>query len=188
VTVPPTLPLPLPDPALVDGSVLLRPWRTEDAPVLADAWADPDIARWTGAPAGCSPEDARRWIEGEADRRNRGLALDLVVTLHDVPVGEVGIARFDRRRRVAEIGWWTAPEYRSRGLASTASRLVVGWAITELCVDRVYARVDPRNPASVGVARNAGLERRGSSEDGLEVWASRLDPAVPVTAGATLRA
>jgi RimJ/RimL family protein N-acetyltransferase len=184
----PTLPLPLPDPALVDHDLELRPWGPADAFVLATAWADPEVARWTGAPADCSVDSARRWIGGEADRRDRGLALDLVVTVGGTVVGEVGLCRFDRNRRIAELGWWTARPHRRRGYATRAVRLIAGWAVSELCVDRAYARVDPANAASVAVARGAGLERRGLAGDGLEVWATDHHPVGVVGAGATLRA
>ena len=181
-----TLPLPLPDPALVDGDLLLRAWQPGDAAALAAAWDDPEIAKWTGAPDDRSVATAARWIAGEGDRRSRGLALDLVVAVDGSAVGEVGITRFDRERHVAEIGWWTAPSHRGRGVASRAVRLVAGWAVTELCIERVYARVAPGNEASRAVAANAGFERRGVSEDGSEIWSSRLHPAEPVGGRATV--
>lgn len=169
----PTLPLPLPDPPLADDLVRLRAWSPDDAPALAGAWADPEVVRWTGVPTDDrSVERARAWIAGEAERRERGLALDLAVTVDGQPVGEVGISHLDPVRHLAEVGWWTAPAWRGRGIASRAVRLISTWAVTELCVERLFARVDPANPASVAVARNAGLERRGLASDGREVWAT----------------
>jgi RimJ/RimL family protein N-acetyltransferase len=188
VTSPVTLPLPLPDPALVDGDLSLRPWQDGDVHVLAGAWADPEISRWTGAPADPSVEGARRWIAGERDRRTRGLALDLVIADGGLPVGEIGITRFDRHRRTAEIGWWVVRSHRGRGLATRAARLVAAWAVTELCIDRVYARVDPRNPRSLAVARSAGLQRLGAASDGLEVWATPPHRMDDLRCGATVRA
>jgi RimJ/RimL family protein N-acetyltransferase len=173
MTVEPALPLPLPDPPLADDLVLLRPWSPADAPLLGEDWGDPEVVRWTGVPSGDrSAARARAWISGEAERREHGLALDLAVTVDGVPVGEVGISHLDPVRHLAEVGWWTAPGWRRRGLASRAVRLVAAWAVTELCVERLFARVDPANPASVAVARNAGLERRGLASDGREVWAT----------------
>jgi RimJ/RimL family protein N-acetyltransferase len=173
------LPLPLPDPPLDDGFVSLRAWQPADARALAAAWADPDVVRWTGVPDGDrSVERAARWIAGEADRRQRGLALDLVVTAGDEVVGEVGIARVDTGRRVAEAGWWLTAPARGRGLAGRAVGLFAAWAVTELCVDQLYARLDPANPASAGVAARAGFERRGLGEDGLEVWATARQVAL----------
>jgi RimJ/RimL family protein N-acetyltransferase len=80
--------LTLPDPPLADAGVgiVLRPWSSgrapgspDDAPALAAAWADPGVAAHTVVPPDATEAAARRWIAGEAVRRRRGLALDLVI-------------------------------------------------------------------------------------------------------------
>lgn len=162
-------PLPLPDPPLRDGDLHLRPWTVADAPVLAAAWADPEIARWTGVPPQRDVVYAARWIRGDADRRARGLSLDLVAVVDDAIVGEVGLAAIDRRHRTAEIGWWVVAHRRCRGLATRAAGLLAEWAVTELSIDAVVARCHPDNPASAGVARAAGFRPLGVDGDH-EVW------------------
>ncbi len=116
-----------------------------------------------------------RWIGTEADRRSRGLALDLAVELIEESkvVGEVGLARLDVPRGLAEAGWWIAAEHRGRGLASRAVGLLADWALAELSVEQLYARLDPANEPSIAVARAAGFDRRGVASDGLEVWSRR---------------
>lgn len=166
----PPFPLPLPDPALSDGDLHLRPWVPEDAPVLAAAWADPEIARWTGVPPTHDEAAALRWIGGDADRRARGLSLDLVAVVDDAIVGEVGLARLDPTARCAEIGWWVVAHRRGRGLATRAAALLAEWTVTELSIDTVVARCHPENPASGGVARAAGFRRAGH-HDGVDLWA-----------------
>lgn len=150
-------PIPLPDPPLAAGGLVLRPWTTDDAPALAAAWADPDVERWTGVPARTDEAAARLWITGEADRRARGLALDLVIDVDGQVVGEVGLADIDPDPGTAQIGWWVAPEHRGQGLATEAAKLVASWAVEELCVDAVVARCHHDNPASSRVARAAGF-------------------------------
>lgn len=162
-------PVPLPDPPLGDGRVRLRPWAPDDAPVLVAAWHDPEIARWTGVPPETDEAAALRWIAGDAHRRARGVALDLVVDLDGTVVGEVGLADIDPDRRSAEVGWWITPERRGAGLATAAARLVSAWAVSELFVDRVIARCHPDNPASAGVAHAAGFVSDGLV-DGVERW------------------
>jgi RimJ/RimL family protein N-acetyltransferase len=167
-------PLPLPDPPLSDGDLHLRPWALADAPVLAAAWEDPEIARWTGVPHRCQVDDAARWIRADADRRARGLSLDLVAVVDDAIVGEVGLSAIDRPRRTGEIGWWVAPHRRGRGLATRAVALVAEWAVTELSIDEVVARCHVDNPASSGVARAAGFWPVGAA-DPYRLWSFRLD-------------
>lgn len=162
-------PIPLPDPPLAAGPLVLRPWTTDDAPALAAAWADPDVERWTGVPGRTDEGAAQRWIAGEADRRARGLALDLVIEVDGEVAGEVGLTAIDPDPGTAEIGWWVAPGHRGRGLAAEAAKLVASWAVEELCVETVVARCHRENPASSGVARAAGFAP-ASAEPPEEVW------------------
>ncbi|MFS8586375.1 MAG: GNAT family N-acetyltransferase, partial [Acidimicrobiia bacterium] len=112
---PPPAPIPLPDPPLVDrgAGIVLRPWAPTptDVAALVAAWRDPAVAAGARVPGDPSPEAAARWIAGAAERRARGLALDLVVApLAGGPavLGGVGLRNVDRARRRAEAGWWIA--------------------------------------------------------------------------------
>jgi RimJ/RimL family protein N-acetyltransferase len=175
-------PVPLPDPPLVGGGLVLRPWAEADAPALAEAWADPEVARWTGVPPAADELAARRWIRGDADRRARGLSLDLVIDRSGAVAGEVGLAAFDPGSGTAEIGWWIAPRHRGAGSAGRAARLVATWAVDELALVAVVARCHEGNPASARVARAAGFERAGC--DGpIEVWRFASPPPTAATIG-----
>jgi RimJ/RimL family protein N-acetyltransferase len=147
--------IPLPDPPLRSGDLVLRAWRPGDAPALVAAWADPEIQRWTGVPEVRDLAAAARWIAGDDVRRERWLSLDLVVERGGAVAGEVGLSSFDREAGTVEVGWWTAPAHRGCRVASTAAGLVVAWARDHLALE-VIARCDAANPASVAVARSAG--------------------------------
>lgn len=162
-------PLPLPDPPLTDGPVTLRPWAEPDAAALAAAWADPEIRRWTGVPEQADETAARRWIAGEADRRGRGLALDLVIDVAGEVAGEIGLVDVDPANRTGEIGWWVGAQRRGSGLAAQGARLLSTWALSELCVDALIARCHSQNPASGAVARAAGFTLDGTAGE-LELW------------------
>jgi RimJ/RimL family protein N-acetyltransferase len=175
--------IPLPDPPLADGTITLRAWRVGDEHSLAAGWADEDVQAWTGVPEMRTSAHALLWIEGEATRRSADLAIDLVIA--DVAdgrvLGEVGLARIDRTRGVAEVGYWVLPGERGQGIAAAAVCLLVPWAQRELDLRKVFARVEPQNRASVAVARSAGFERRGRAE-GFEIWsapAARAGGTVP---------
>lgn len=174
---PPPAPIPLPDPPLVDrgAGIVLRPWAPTptDVAALVAAWRDPAVAAGARVPGDPSPEAAARWIAGAAERRARGLALDLVVApLAGGPavLGEVGLRNVDRARRRAEAGWWIAAPHRRRGLATAAVRLLAGWALSDACgLVQVWARTDPGNAASARVAARAGFRRLGEA-GGAVVW------------------
>ncbi|MCB0978951.1 MAG: GNAT family N-acetyltransferase [Acidimicrobiales bacterium] len=163
-------------PPLRGTQVALRPWASDfgDALTLARAWNDPDVVRWTTVPEDRSVEAARRWISTEDQRRARGLAVDLAVTAPSEPdriYGEVGFVVAEADRGWAEVGYWMFPEARREGHASEAVALITDWALRELSLTCLFARTNSANPASGGVARNAGYDLVGELEGGVEVWA-----------------
>lgn len=158
-----------------DRGVALRPWGSDprDPATLAAAWADPEIDRWTQVPEARTEADAARWIAGEGRRRDRGLGVDLVVTVPGDPgavVGEVGLVLVEQERRWAEVGYWVVRERRGQGLATGALSLFSHWVLTELPIARLFARTDPANVASHRVASGAGYLRAGDLADGTVVW------------------
>ena len=147
--------------APADGALVrFRRWRETDAGALAASWTDPEIQRWTDVPADAGIDAARRWIAGDDARRARLLSVDLVVSpIDDAAVwGEVGLARVDRTRRAALLGYWVAPGARRRGVAVEAVGLVTDWALGVGGLAVIVARVEVANTASVRVLEATGYE------------------------------
>ena len=140
--------------------VVLRAWRMEDAPAVAEACQDPEIARWLAfVPQPYTSDDARRYIEEciEAPDDRRPFAIT------DAETGAV-IGSIDMRINrlgTGHIGYWMAPQARGRGLTTAALRALSRWAIEELGLGRVELATDPENLASQRVAEKAGFQREG---------------------------
>ena len=66
-------------------------------------------------------------------------------------------------RRAALAGWWIASGWRGQGRAGEAVRLVVDWVLSDGPLEAVMAEIGADNPASMSVARRAGLRRVGTS-------------------------
>ena len=156
--------LPLPDPPLTDGVVRLRPWSVHDVDALVNAWADEEIQKWTLVPARRDADDALRWIASEQLRRDRSLALDLVISPADTGdatvLGEVGMVPLAGGPSRAELGWWVARPHRRQGVATRAVGLFATWLRDALEFTDLFAEVDPENPASVWVAEANDLRLR----------------------------
>jgi RimJ/RimL family protein N-acetyltransferase len=166
--------LPAPDPPLADDVVRLRLWTAPDVPALVAAWADEEIQRWTRVPPVRDEAAALRWITAERLRRDRGLALDLVIAPAEPGdsrvLGEVGMVPLAGGPSPAELGWWVAPEHRRQGVATRAVRLFAGWLRTHAGFEDLVADVDAGNPASIRVAESAKLTVRqaNGARQGLE--------------------
>ena len=167
--------LPVPDPPLGDDSgIVLRPWSAGDAPALAAAWADAEIARRLPVPDDTTVERAAHWIAGGAKRRRLGLALDLVVVdADDRVLGEVGLSAVDAAHSAAAIGWWTIAEARGRGVASTSVTLFTDWSLDMLGLAVLVAEIGTDNPASSAVAERAGYRRLLERPDGTVAYVTR---------------
>lgn len=73
--------------------------------------------------------------------------------------GTVELRRLGDRR--AELSWATFPRHRGHGVASAAVRRLVSYAFEDLGIERVEARAEPGDHASLRVAARAGLRREG---------------------------
>ena len=187
--------LSLPEPPLAGKRCLLRSWELGDAPALAAAWSDAEVRHWLPVPDVVDQVAAAAWIAGQADRRQTGLALDLVAVEQGMgpalePIGElaigpkvggevlgeVGLSAFDPERGAARIGWWTVAAQRRRGIATEMVRILTAWALgPPLGLDILVAEIEPNNVGSLAVARAAGYEELDRSADGRLVMVARSD-------------
>jgi RimJ/RimL family protein N-acetyltransferase len=157
-------PFPPPDPPLSDGMVVLRLPREADAPAIAAACGDPEIARWIPVPVPYRLEDARVFVASASAAWSSGREPTFVITdaTTGLLVGMIAIHRRPDEPRKAAVGYCVAPEARGRGLATRAVRLVVRWAFT---IEPKLARMElltlVGNEASGRVARRAGFAREG---------------------------
>ena len=154
--------LPLPDPPLTDDAVALRPWGPEDLPDLLAAAADPIVHRYRYSLPG-DVEEAQVWLATVEGDRLSGQRIELAVTTADAAaaVGSISLWGFHRRNHAAMVSYWLAPCGRGRGLATSALRLVAGWAFDALGQQRLALQVEVENVASQRVAERCGFRCEG---------------------------
>jgi RimJ/RimL family protein N-acetyltransferase len=155
--------IPLPDPPLNDGVVVLRRLDWADAPAIVAACNDPEIPRWTELPSPYTDRDAHEYlVRLEPDRRaGRALGFGIASSGDDALLASCGLTRFDWTERKTEIGYWVAREARGQSIATRATRLLSRWALETLGVERVELLAQPENAASQRVAEKAGFTREG---------------------------
>lgn len=158
--------VPLPAPALADGSLLLRPVQETDAPAIARACADPGIAHWIyDVPAPYAVADAERFVAATRQQLLQGSAVHCAVLdrARGDLLGAVALRVFPEFSGMAfgEIGYWVAPWARRRGVALGAARLMVRWAFDDVGLERLEILTYPGNTASQALITKLGFTRIG---------------------------
>jgi RimJ/RimL family protein N-acetyltransferase len=145
--------------------LLLRRWRPEDAPAALVGLRDPDVAAWN--PAGRTEPDlsaAAEWVAQRADWSD-GSHVSMAAVAADDPaavLGSISLFKIDPANAGAEIGYWTMPEARGRGVAVAGLAALTGWALTSGLLFRVQLFHAVANGASCKVAVRAGFRLEGT--------------------------
>ncbi|MDE0803012.1 MAG: GNAT family N-acetyltransferase [Acidimicrobiales bacterium] len=144
----------------IDDAVRLRAWRADDAGVVVDAFADPDIQRWHFRRYDTERE-ALDWIEATWRdwRAERAATWAVVWTDTDEVAGRVTVytALEDGH---GEVSYWMLPQFRRRGIASRACTAATRWAHA-LGLHRIQLEHSVENDASEHVALRCRFHEEG---------------------------
>jgi RimJ/RimL family protein N-acetyltransferase len=151
----------LPAEPLVAGPTALRPWRDSDAPAIAAACRDPEIARWTPVPVPYGESDARAFLRTRFDAIHAAAAAPFAIVAADGGelLGSVALNRPVWEHLRAEVGYWLAPGARGRGHATRGLRLISEWGFRALGLERIDLLAATENAGSHRVAERAGFTR-----------------------------
>jgi len=161
-------------PRITGETVTLRPFRPADAARIVEACRDERTAYWLGQmPSPYTYVDAEAYLEGRMAQLANGSGGSWAVAdpRTDDLVGSISL--FDLKPgREAEIGYWTHPASRGRGVMTEACGLVVSHAFTAaaqggLGLQRLIVFAAEGNSASRRVIEangfvQVGRERRGT--------------------------
>jgi len=148
---------------LTDGVVVLRPVGPADADDTYRVHALPDVVATSVPPRPPTRAAIERrcahaeslWLAGER----------AALTIRDgetgAYAGEIGLYFWEPTTQQAMVGYSLFPEWRGRGFATRAVRLLVAWAVEHAGLVRVVAGTAPDNVASQRVLERAGFEREG---------------------------
>ncbi len=160
-----------------DGLVL-RDWSDEDAPALAELFDDPAVAYRNPVPSPFGLAESRAYLADAARSRIAGRRLQLAITTDGGrPLGEIRL-----NRATGSIAYAVGAQFRGRGLATRALRLMTAHAHGRLGLPRVTLEIEPDNAPSTRVARGAGFAPTGQPPVGantgrrtviLETWFHR---------------
>ncbi|MFF9860590.1 GNAT family N-acetyltransferase [Streptomyces tendae] len=153
-----------PQPTLPTGDgLVLRPWRTEDAPAVHAAFQDPVMHQWHARAADCE-EEVRGWISEwqRAWEQERGVQWAVADAADDRLLGRVALREWVLGDGEAEVAYWTTPGARGRGVAARATRTLAQWALDEIGFQRLELLHAVANEASCRVAGKTGFALEGT--------------------------
>jgi RimJ/RimL family protein N-acetyltransferase len=141
---------------LREGTIVLRPWREEDADAVYAACQDPEIQHWMPLiPRPYTLDDARAFVSGELGLGRHQYAIEEDGEV----VGSIGMRV--NENATGHVGYWCAREARGRGIVPRALRRLARYAFEDLRLGRLELITDPDNVASQRVAEKAGFTREG---------------------------
>lgn len=150
---------------LTDGTVWLDRPGTGDIDALVEGCQDPKVVEWVTVPSPYGRADAEEFLATVV--ADGWAARSPVWGIRTAPrgrlIGTVGLGTRPRDETAAELGFWLAPEYRTRGLISRAVALTCNFGFDPdgMGLIRIQWRAFVGNHASAAVARKNGFRYEG---------------------------
>ncbi|WP_282204088.1 GNAT family N-acetyltransferase [Kitasatospora fiedleri] len=167
-----------PETVLRTDRLLLRPFTAEDVNDTRAACSDELTRRWLPLPDPYTTEHAASWCTDVSHRlRTSGDGIHFAVTDGDSGqlLGTVGLKKTDWPARVSEVGYWTAPWARGRGVTVEATRALGEWLLGEQGFQRLQLFAATGNTASQRVAEKAGFQKEGVLRNAGYIHTGRVD-------------
>lgn len=164
-------------PVLEADGLRLRPWRDSDVPRIVEACSDARTLTWLGTmPDPYGESDAFAWLEHQRENRATGdsVAWAVVDPTEDVALASVSFFHYTPELEL-EIGFWSHPDARGRGVMTRAMARVVEYAFEDVGVRRVIAAAAVDNTASRHVIEANGLTAWGTERFGTKVRSGPAD-------------
>lgn len=145
--------------------IILRRFVPEDARAMYNNWAScPETTKFLTWPAhsniGITQKVLEDWVQNYEKDTYYQWAIVWKQTME--PIGSIAVVSLDNSTEKAEIGYCIGKNWWHRGIMTQAVQAVIGYLFTEVGINRIQARHDPRNPHSGAVMQKSGMTYEGT--------------------------
>ena len=138
--------------------LLMEPVTCLHAAALQSLASDPWVSATSHLPSPYPPGHAAAWILAATEARAKGEAFHFAVMhAQEGFVGCCSLMALSPRDRSAQVSYWIGRPYWGRGLATRATRWLLGFAFEALKLERVRTCVLDGNTASLRVLEKLGF-------------------------------
>ncbi len=147
-------------PELFIDELILRPWRSPDAPNVVRAYQDPSIQQWHVRTM--SAPEAQLWVASWSERWATETGAGWAVCDDDGLLARMSLRSLDLVEGLGEVAYWVLPEARGRSVAPRALRAMTAWLFVHVGLHRLELAHSTRNAESCRVATKAGYVLEGT--------------------------
>ena len=108
-----------------------------------------------------SVDDSRKFIKGALDQFAKNQGFQPAIFFRGQLAGMTGFHRFDWNNRATSLGYWLDLDRQGQGIVTGAVRYLVGYAFTDLKLNRVEIRCAVENRKSCAIPKRLGFTREG---------------------------
>lgn len=151
---------------LATERLILRRYTLEDAAAMYENWAsDPCVTEFLTWPRHDSVKTSEgilsEWIESY---QNPGFYNWAIVLKEEgtFPIGNISVVKADDSVKMAQLGYCIGKKWWNHGIVSEAVEAVIHFLFTEVGMNRIEARHDPKNPNSGKVMIKCGMQYEGT--------------------------
>jgi len=113
------------------------------------------------------------WLKSIKDRIDR---VDFTITFNDEPAGLIGLLNIDRKNKKAEYYICLGEEkYKGKGIAYSASKLLISYAFNELYLNRIYLYTEISNSKAQRLFEKIGFKKEGLLKNDLIYNGKKVD-------------
>lgn len=120
------------------------------------------LSRWLAWPnKAYSEEFFLNFIQGALHGYAEGQSMTCALLYKQQLVGNISFNKIDADLKVATVGYWLSADYQGKGIISRAVAYLIGFAFTELGMEKVQISAAVDNQASRAVCERLNLTLEG---------------------------